>query len=161
MPGKHTLAAHKKQSIAEKPDEHKSHARHPVSCATASARRGRHPMLFDQRFDRCDQRAQRLASMGDRVLLGRLHFGGRELFAGVDRTLRLIVRHKQRIVAETVGTHRDCKCSITVFSSAGASVDTEFGHSTFGCYHCYSMEEYRVRNDFLPFRIGKGSGRTV
>ena len=91
MPGKHTLAAHKKQSIAEKPDEHKSHARHPVSCATASARRGRHPMLFDQRFDRCDQRAQRLASMGDRVLLGRLHFGGRELFAGIDRTLRLIV----------------------------------------------------------------------
>ena len=106
MPGKHTLAAHKKQSIAEKPDEHKSHARHPVSCATASARRGRHPMLFDQRFDRCDQRAQRLASMGDRVLLGRLHFGGRELFAGIDRTLRLIVRHKQRIVAETVGTAR-------------------------------------------------------
>ena len=96
MPGKHTLAAHKKQSIAEKPDEHKSHARHPVSRATASARRGRHPMLFDQRFDRCDQRAQRLATMGDRVLLGRLHFGGRELFAGVDRTLRLIVRHKQR-----------------------------------------------------------------
>ena len=44
--------------------------------------------------------------MGDRVLLGRLHFGGRELFAGVDRTLRLIVRHKQRIVAETVGAAR-------------------------------------------------------
>ena len=40
-------------------------------------------------------------------------------------------------------------------------LDTEFGHSTFGCYHCYGMEEYRVRNDFLPFRIGKGSGRTV
>ena len=23
--------------------------------------------------------------------------------------------------------------------------------STFGCYHCYSMEEYRVRNEFFTF----------
>lgn len=41
------------------------------------------------------------------------------------------------------------------FSSAGAPVDTEFGHSTFGCYHCYGMEEYRVRNDFYLSALEK------
>lgn len=63
--------------------------------------------LVQQGLDGGDQGFQRLASVGNRILLGRSHFGAGQRLAfmvrlSADATGRLIVRDEQRIVTETV-----------------------------------------------------------